>query len=92
MTETITSTEMSIKDYSLNERRKLRSMVNEITNKKVLGKICGIIIRNKEKYNVDENGFVFELTDMGNVTLSEIDRIVSRYIERQNNKSGLSVE
>ena len=66
-------------------------MMNEIVNKKVLGKICGVILKNSEKYVVDHNGFTFDLTEMGNETLSEIDRIITRYMERQNNKNGLSV-
>lgn len=67
------------KNFNLNDKKQLIKRINEIKNKKCYLKIFKLIHNDNLKYTKNDNGIFFNITNLSNDILTNIDIILSFY-------------
>ena len=72
------------KKFSLFDKKQLIKRINDIKNKKCYIKLFKIIHNDNQKYTKNDNGIFFNITNLSNDILNNIDIILTFYESKQN--------
>ena len=69
----------SIKKFSHNDRKILIKRISDVKNKKCYIKIFKIIHNNNNSYTKNDNGIFFNITNLSDDILNQIEHIIKHY-------------
>ena len=72
------------KKFSLFDKKQLIKRINDKKNKKCYLKLLNIIHNDNQKYTKTDNGIFFNITNLSNDILNNIDIILTFYESKQN--------
>ena len=73
----------NLKQYSFNEKKLILHRINELNNKKCNMKIFDIIHKNDIKYSQNNNGVFFNLNQLNDECLINIDNLLTIYEQKK---------
>lgn len=95
---TISGNTLQNKTYTNKELKKIRDDINNLSKEGHI-EIFKIIHQNQEKYSENNNGILFDITKLDNITLQIIEKFINynnenkkKLVQEENNRELLKVD